>query len=403
MFSSTLLKRTAVRLVCLAIPIILILVASHSVLQSSKSFQLYGTDHKTRTTSPYAHSRPGSKGSEGILLVSCLFPLSKAKHSADDYAYWMSNFLGKVKTDIYFYTTPGMASTIARLRGDLPIIINTTFSSPYDIPPLLGLEDHYEEMHRKDRERKIHSPELYAVWNGKAYYLDEALKNSVNEYEYVFWTDAGSFRREHFYEDWPDYDRVEELWEEGSKMSGMRKEDLFFIPTAEAPGTSHRYWEENMGPVDTDFTEGSFFGGRVEAIEWFRKVFYAYHDHYLSLGMFVGKDQTVFNSIMLLYPSRIITVWLTDPHAPAHKGLYRSVDAGMLGDCGNPWFYYQFFLAEVSTRGKMREFWKAEREYTWDWWEQRQTCRLTRLLTMKDLLGRRYGYRYIPPGPTLRL
>ncbi|KAK7472360.1 hypothetical protein VKT23_000477 [Stygiomarasmius scandens] len=378
---------------CLAIPLLFLFFVSYSAFHSVRTLRLYASEHSATATN--------GKGSQNILLVSALFPLAKSKHSMEDYATWMSRFLGTVKTDLYFFTTPEMEPLIARLRGDLPITINTTFLTPYDIPPLTGLKQHYEEMHEMDRERSYHSPELYAVWNGKAYYLEEGMKNSGKTYEYVFWTDAGGFRDDHVYEYWPDYQRLEDLWNEGNRMTGVQKHDLFFIPTFKAPDPDKKDWREEMGPVDIDFSEGSFFGGQPEAVRWWRRTFYAYHDHYLNMGLFVGKDQTVFNSIILLYSSRMISVWLNDLEAPAHKGLIHGIDAGTLGKCGSEWYYYEFFLADAFTRQRMREIWADESDSTWSLWKSRQSCRVTRLLSMGELLTRQFGSKWTPPEATV--
>lgn len=147
---------------------------------------------------------------------------------------------------------------------------------------------------------------------------------------------------------------------------------------------------------------GSFFGGAPQTITWWRNVFYAYHDHYLSQGLFVGKDQTLFNALFLLFPSRIITVWLGDPQtAPVLASL---MGKGYLGSCGAEWFYYQFFLAGAEERDEMRHMWDAEAEESgmWDWgWGLGQSCRLTEVLGMEGLLRRRFGDRWRSPGKSV--
>jgi len=191
-----------------------------------------------------------------ILLVSAMFPLPKAKHSKSDYQSWLSHFLKPIKSDIYFFTTPEMEPIVRSVRGNLPITVNTSFSSPFDIPPLMGLEERYTEMRARDRERFRHSPELYAVWNGKPYYLDEAVKNSPAKYDYAFWNDGGSFRVNHKFENWPDANRIDEVWEEGSRLTGLSKEDLLFFPMWSPPHWSMKLWKEDMGPVDNEFIQG---------------------------------------------------------------------------------------------------------------------------------------------------
>lgn len=117
--------------------------------------------------------------------------------------------------------------------------------------------------------------------------------------------------------------------------------------------------------------------------------------------MFVGKDQTLINALFLLHPSRIITVWLDDPQAPAHQGLVPLFDTGSLGSCGQEWFYYQFWLAAASDRDAMRVVWDYNARWNWDWWRTRQSCRVTRVLAMKDVLARRFGDGWNPPRKSL--
>ena len=93
---------------------------------------------------------------------------------------------------------------------------------------------------------------------------------------------------------------------------------------------------------------GSFFGGTPAAISWFSRTFYAYHDHFLSLELFVGKDTLVTNALLLLFPAHFITVWHNDPSSPAHLELARppatpeeiaTSNAYYLGQCGSIWHY----------------------------------------------------------------
>ena len=261
---------------------------------------------------PIIPETTAAKPQKRILLVSAFYPLKKSKHTDGEYAAWLQRFLGQISTDIYFFTTPEMEPSVRRARDALSsqvssgsnlkvssypqLIINSTFPSPFSIPPLYPYKDRYEEMHAWDREKERHSPELYATWNAKPWFLKEGLRNvrghGFGDYDYAFWTDAGSFRREHTYAAWPDVARVEELWEAGFQLQieqwkvwdAMRdtmqgdypewdavrkkekerkaeltsKEDLVFIPVCESPGKKAMGWKEELGPVDIEFSEGRF-------------------------------------------------------------------------------------------------------------------------------------------------
>ena len=114
-------------------------------------------------------------------------------------------------------------------------------------------------MHAKDRERSIHSIELYAVWNAKPFFLNAAVRSLERQgvrYDYAFWNDAGSFREEHRYRQWPSPTKVQEVWDEGGRLMGTNKEDLVFFPMWKAPHPFNAQWTENMGPIDAEFSEG---------------------------------------------------------------------------------------------------------------------------------------------------
>ncbi|KAJ3565746.1 hypothetical protein NP233_g7446 [Leucocoprinus birnbaumii] len=147
--------------------------------------------------------------------------------------------------------------------------------------------------------------------------------------------------------------------------------------------------------IGNDVPAGSFFGGSPKAVTWWSKVYYSYHDYYLEKGYFVGKDQTLINSLFLLFPSRFISVWLSDP--ATRTGLLH-FDEGVQGSCGSSWYYYQFFMASEEERQMMRMKWMRELKDKvswlwsgWRWWMDRQECKLSKVVWMRDLLSDAFG------------
>ncbi|KAH8110397.1 hypothetical protein DFH11DRAFT_1621038 [Phellopilus nigrolimitatus] len=349
-------------------------------------------------------SSTGGSGPDKILL---------SKHSMAQYSDWLARFLGRLSTDVYFFAPPDLADTVRAVRGAHGALeLDTRFASAFAVPPLEGHEAAYAQMHQHDRERAQHSPELYAVWAAKPFLLAEALRRADpagTTYKYAFWTDAGSFRDAPVYADWPDVARVEEIWAEGARLSGTPAEDLIFFPVQRLPDVSMALWTENLGPIDNDFSEGSFFGGHPAAALWWERYFYAYHERYLAAHVFVGKDQTLINSLLVLHAERGLTVWHGDPAAPAALYAPATPDAAararVLGDCGDPWYYYQFFLASAQERAAMARVWDGG--WYWDFWRKewwtraRETCRLTRPLAVETVLRRAFGEAWAPPPATV--
>jgi len=155
-------------------------------------------------------------------------------------------------------------------------------------------------------------------------------------------------------------------------------------------------------------------------VSWWNRTFYAYHDYWLSLGHFVGVDQSVFDALFLLFPERIITNYYFEPDSPARQGRgiwpFSIFESDYLGVCGSQWFYYQFWLSSARSREETRKFWLDnwswwERKYdSWknnlglrekSWWRAKESCRLTPVRSMRDLLRRQYGKNWSPPSRKL--
>lgn len=126
-----------------------------------------------------------------------------------------------------------------------------------------------------------------------------------------------------------------------------------------------------------------------------------YHDYYLfKLGKFAGKDQTVFTTLFLLFPERFITVWQHDHKSPQYLGL----SEGPLGSCGHEWWYYQFFVSGRGDQEKMRDIWTPDRHrHKSAKFRLRPSsvCRVTRVLSINDVLKRSFGTHWKPPKTTI--
>ncbi|KAG8907587.1 hypothetical protein FRB99_003511 [Tulasnella sp. 403] len=318
------------------------------------------------TTSNLNDSRPHDFSTTPILLVSAFFPLPSSKHTDDEYAAWLRLYLSQVSTPMVVYTSRIFSPIIGRLRGRLPIMIDTSFNSPFDVPPMHGLEPIYSKQHDElDPEKSRHNPALYATWNAKAWLLQHAAERyGGNATKWFFWLDAGALRETHTFTHWPDLARVEEVFMEGSKVSHKPVEDLFFIPIWNPPDDSpfvHGWKQENGPMVQYKMSEGSMFGGQLPAVKWWAATFYALHDRYLSDNKFVGKDQNIFNTIMFLNPSRILTVWPRDPRHGIEADRSENLPEVDTRQCTwDPWYYFVFWLASEEERQTMREHMVSE-------------------------------------------
>lgn len=128
----------------------------------------------------------------------------------------------------------------------------------------------------------------------------------------------------------------------------------------------------------------------------------SYHDYYIfKSNKFAGKHRIVFNGLFMLYPQRFITVWQYDREHDDFKNLPKAP----LGECGEPWWYHQFFVASNSDREHMRTIWTPSYRRSPEFpdsppainGEESNVCRMTRTLWMDDVMRRRWGSDWKPP------
>lgn len=337
-----------------------------------------------------------------ILLVSAFFPVNTSKTTPAEYDGWLAYFLGTVTTDVHVYTPPSEAERLRALRAPgMPLIIDTNFTTLFEIPPLRGKEDAYLRNRVQGQAPRSRRPiEVYALRNAPPYFL--AAASAGKGYDYAFYIDPTSFRSAHAYTAWPAPARVADLWAAGASLTGTPATDLLFFPTRGTPHASLGLWTPFYGALDTALLDGAFFGGSPSAAAWWAAAFYAQHDWLMAQVAFIGAPDSVANVLAVVHPERVLTVWPGDPMSPA------AVEgASLLGQCGSVGKYYQFFLADATTQDAMRAKWieGASHWRWWGWWRARETapCRVTRSLGIRDLLARIFGGDWRPPAPVVEV
>lgn len=221
-----------------------------------------------RTKTPVDASPPNDlpgKRNTRILLISAFFPLANTSYTFDNFRDPLSLFFSRITTDVYFFTPPEYEPAIRKMRGHLPIAINTTYSTPFEIPPLQHRRRDYVRMEPNDRERDNRSPEYYAFNTAKHFFLKEGLENVRHiskpdvaaGYRYAFWVDPGTFREEHSYETWPAPSRADIVWDEGYDETLTKWESLMYFPIIGLPHSSMSLWTEKIGPIHSRFSQSA--------------------------------------------------------------------------------------------------------------------------------------------------
>jgi len=249
-----------------------------------------------------------------------------SKHGFGEYKQWLSNFLSLVEVPLVIYTDEAALPMLQEMRQGKTT--EFVICPLWNISRISKYKEAYEgSQHDMDPEKHIHYPELYAVWNAKAFLVAEVAQRNPFHSTYFFWVDAGSFREGHQIRHWPDDERVKEIFQ-------GHHHDRMLLGLINAPSQEDLMtWEVSHGPFrKTDMVEGGFFGGTAKTVQWWYESFFSLHDLYLEQGHFVGKDQCVMNVLALTNKDRVMLLDTTKKR------------------CKDPWFYFQQVLANPNEK-----------------------------------------------------
>jgi hypothetical protein len=155
-----------------------------------------------------------------ITIVTAFFLFSKSKHDVSHYKEWMSNFLSRIDTPMTIFTQPSLVNNISALREGRPTHF-ILYNEIWDLPWLKerDLNNTYRKMHDKDPEARIHSPELYAIWNSKLWMLTRVSEEeNVFDSTFFYWMDIGSVRgSDHKLKNFPDVKKVIQVFGENTE------------------------------------------------------------------------------------------------------------------------------------------------------------------------------------------
>ena len=212
-------------------------------------------------------------------VISAYF-LFKSKHSPAEYDKWMRTFMASVSgaplvmfidTSSYekykhlrksMRTTFVVYGSVWQIMGELEAERNRTYAESY-----LVSQRHI------DPERKIHTSELYAIWNLKAFMVNKVLDKNPYKSEFFIYSDAGAWRSEQPIENWPSEQFVDEV--------AARIEDRMLF------GKVNR--KDPIAPGKKVSIEGTFFAGSTKAMRDYKRAYYDMHDKMLDARLFIGK------------------------------------------------------------------------------------------------------------------
>ncbi len=240
----------------------------------------------------------------GCTLVSAFFPI-QSKFPPSYYLHWAETFLS-LDACLVLFTTKELAHVFKEKRGSKPTFIIAMEFEEIDTWRLY--KPHWIAHNALDPEAAIHSPELYAIWAQKAFFVEKAVQMNVFNTPYFFWCDFGAFRNPdinpQILRSFPDPKYLSE-----NKILLQSIQDL--EPSEKIVGSDGIIGCASL--IRKDRLVGGLWGGGAAACLRWKTKFQQMLEAYFAAGRFAGKDQTVMLSTLLKDPSLAYVVTCTRP------------------------------------------------------------------------------------------
>ncbi|KAK3242565.1 hypothetical protein CYMTET_47724 [Cymbomonas tetramitiformis] len=242
---------------------------------------------------------------------------TRSKHTAGEYAIWMSKTLSILDAMVIF-TSPDMTATIRKLRAHA---LDRTHIVEMRLRDVWVAQEYskafWENQFRIDPQNSSQlSYELYWVWLSKSWFVDQAMQLDPFDSSIYVWCDIGSMRQNMY------RDRVL-----------IRHPEI--VPSSRMLIMAMSYPEQ---PTDTSWiikaqhgthVAGAVMAGRVVAWRTFHARFQQVVRGYAARELFVGEDQAVIQTVCTRHLSLCTFVL---PHAVSgdkwfglHWALYHGV------------------------------------------------------------------------------
>jgi hypothetical protein len=257
-------------------------------------------------------------------VVSAYFAIP-SKFPPEYYLEWVRNFFENIPCHLVFFTQKELIPVFTEWRSkymDRTVFIPFDFMRDAEAFKKYGYDFWRSELDKDteydffDKTRKIHSPELYAIWYEKKEFVLKAIAANPFNHEKFLWADAGGFR----VTSW--YPRLQTF------ASPKNIPDKKFFLLSINPFTDDEK-KEYLYPIQNARIGGGYLAAHKDTWPEFSKGFDDMLQEYRNEGLYCGKDQNIMASMTIKYPDffEIIPTDLT---------------------CEDAWFWPQLYFSEVA-------------------------------------------------------
>jgi hypothetical protein len=264
------------------------------------------------------------QNSQHTTIISMFFRLNISKHSNRKYKKWMRNILLSVNSPMAIYTDYKSKDFIELHRSNRPTILYL-YESIWQLmreleikrnkPEFFYIKKYVYSQIDKDPEKSMHNPNLYAIWNLKAFIADRISRDNPFGSKFFIYSDMGAWR-DGLIPKWPN--------KTFARLVSHNLGDKIMFSQINKFKTFSPY---------LNIIEGGFFAGNRQALRNFEQHFYNLHDERLNMNYFIGKDQIIMNIMAFQTHRRLI----------ARLNCYEFICNKIYNDS---WFFYQIYFAQ---------------------------------------------------------
>ena len=247
-------------------------------------------DETRNKSTYYIIKRYGSFEPSKVTVISIYFHLNRSKHHNGFYKPWLKNFFQSVTSPLVIFTDKNYIEDLLILRNKfhLPTTLYIT-RSIWSVMKENEMKrnrtytfNYQNKLQSLDREKHIHNPNLYAIWNLKTFISDKLAEDNFYKSSAFIFTDSGAWR-EGIFENWPDQNFIMNLTNilDDKILLGQIDNETIMLKQANFP--------------DVDLIQGGFFLGSQKAMHNFHEDFWKIHDLNFDRGLFCGKEQVTMN------------------------------------------------------------------------------------------------------------
>lgn len=255
-----------------------------------------------------------SDSKKDITIVTAYYDVP-SKFPKQTYQQHVQRFLPNLNCNVIIYTDKNNLEWLQALRtnyADKTTFVVSDFADLYFSKSYSS--NFWADQHNKDGEKKIHSYQLYIVWAQKVIFLQDSIATNPFKTSKFMWMDIGCIRDTNmvnYLATFPNADKVPQRKIVMESVYAFSPKDPLF-------DLSH------------DRMAGGFIAGDISSLSFFINKYFDTFKEYTSRGLFIGKDQYLFNTIYKLHPHMFHLVSARD-------------DASYRFD---PWFYIIAYLAK---------------------------------------------------------